>query len=742
MNNKKKQNIAIAMTTVLTVSAILPPVAVHAQEDTSAIVKASMEKKEESNTLSHNAKVNSSSILSMSSRSEGDPFTDWQDAVQAIEDILNTYEFSNETTKQEIYDFLMQEFVFTGKLQGVSIDTFNKTDATINSLGKIEIVYVIYFSNGVVHQESLTFSISRLPKEGEVAINRENFPDDIFRNYIKESFDTNVKDGVLSEDEINAITTIEVFDYKNIKSLKGIKHFTNLQILNCSTTKINELDIRENTNLEYLFCQSTGISELDLSKNLNLIGLYCFDSKISKLDISNNLNLQVLSCSGIGISELDVSNNPNLSFISCLGTGISKLDVSNNPDLEELYCYDTEISGLDVSHNPKLKNLSCYDTPLAWLFIGANNQLTDENFKISDSELTMHIDADTFDITQAYPGIDSSKITILSGAKLNGNIVSGYQAGTPIVYEYNCGIVSSEMAPKKLKVTIELLKNDSMIELVGNLDMVYTGQPVTPTVNKDGSKGEVTFTYEELKDNNWIPYNATPTNAGKYRVQAHLAGDDFYNEADSKKVEFTISQAVNSWTDSLSIKGWTYDEKANSPTATAKFGDVKFSYSDSRDGIYSDKVPTDAGTWYVKATVTGTNNYTGLENVITLVIAPKNIEESDIIISDIKNDKDVDNLVIKDGDKELEKGIDFDVDKKQDGDNITVIITFKGNYNGTISKSYMVETIVPEEKPKDTGSVVTSDINHIGLLATISMVSAGCIAFLTGKKRKKNIKEN
>ena len=37
--------------------------------------------------------------------------------------------------------------------------------------------------------------------------------------------------------------------------------------------------------------------------------------------------------------------------------------------------------------------------------------------------------------------------------------------------------------------------------------------------------------------------------------------------------------------------------------------------SDSEDGEYTDTVPTDAGTWYVKAAVTSSKNYTGLEAV-------------------------------------------------------------------------------------------------------------------------------
>lgn len=75
-----------------------------------------------------------------------------------------------------------------------------------------------------------------------------------------------------------------------------------------------------------------------------------------------------------------------------------------------------------------------------------------------------------------------------------------------------------------------------------------------------------------------------------------------------------ISKAQNTWTEELSITGWTYNEKANAPTANAQFGDVTFTYSSEENGTYTNEVPVNAGTYYVKATVTGTENYTGLES--------------------------------------------------------------------------------------------------------------------------------
>ena len=273
--------------------------------------------------------------------------------------------------------------------------------------------------------------------------------------------------------------------------------------------------------------------------------------------------------------------------------------------------------------------------------------------------------------------------------------------------------------------------------------MEYSGKPVKPIINKSGSEGEITYTYEILKGNTWEVFHGIPTDAGTYTIQAHLAGDDFCGEADSEKMQFTISQATNSWKERPVINGWIYGEQANTPKATAKFGDTVYSYSASKDGPYTYKVPTDAGTWYAKAIVAETGNYTGLEDIIRFTITPKSIEN--IKIPELKNDKDVENLIIKDGEKELKKGIDYVVDKNSDGESTMITITFKGNYKGSIIESYENEKekapdAKHEKKPietKKTKSVETNDNTRVHLFAIMSLLSAGYMATLLGKKKKR-----
>lgn len=758
MNSKKKQTVAVAMATALGASAMMSPVAVHALEEdpATAITQESNQQDSTQEVISQNdTPVSEQGLpayeqpqeLNTDSLSSGKPiiqsranvaFTDYDEARQAIETALADYPVSNATTEQEILDFLRKEFVATGKLKNIYVVVLSKNDADTDSTGTIEIrvapspvVSGTQFPNS---SQFLTFLIiPRLPKTGEVAIDKANFPDDVFRQYVSDNFDT-VKDGVLSLDEISKITGIFVNGETDIKSLKGIEYFTALQALYCNSTGITDLDVSNNTNLLYLYCHNTGISSLDVSNNTFLEDLRCFDT---------------------GITTLDVTNNPHLSKLFCYETKITTLNVSNNTLLTQLYCYSTGITSLDISHNNALTLLSCSYTPLAWLNLGTKD--FSGAFYKTDSNINIHVTDGSFNIADMFEGIDPKKIDVKSvtGAIYNEEtgIISGYALGEPLTYTYDCGTVQGTR--QTLKVTLNLHKSDRTIQITGNLDMTYTGKPiVNPSVNSTGSKGAVTFTYEKKNGSAWEVLSDMPTDAGRYRIQAHLSGDDFNNEAVSEKKEFTITQATNSWKNELTIADWTYGRQSNTPTATAQFGNPMFTYSDSKTGTFTSDVPVNAGTWYVKALVAGTDNYTGLESIHAFTISPKDIKDGNITVSDINNDNDVKKLIVKDNDKELVKGTDYDVETKKDGNKKTVTIAFKGNYAGTIEKAYTVETSQPEkpeqkpqqgnpqEKPKDTGSVKTGDSTQTGLLATLSMLSAGCIAFLAGKKRKKNIKED
>ena len=115
------------------------------------------------------------------------------------------------------------------------------------------------------------------------------------------------------------------------------------------------------------------------------------------------------------------------------------------------------------------------------------------------------------------------------------------------------------------------------------------------------------------------------------------------NEADSATVTVVYSATENKnsneFTQPLAITGWTYGETANTPTAVAKYGTIKYTYSNTADGTYTEEVPTEAGTHYVKATVEETADYSGLEsNAVEFTILPKTINTAITLTAPVKNE--------------------------------------------------------------------------------------------------------
>ena len=119
-----------------------------------------------------------------------------------------------------------------------------------------------------------------------IAIDAMNFPDETFRTYVQENFDTTT-DGFLSKDELEQVTQINVSS-KGITDLTGVEYFTALNELSCYDNSLTELDVRQNTALQTLEVSLNNLSELDVSKNLSLEYLYCSSNNLTKLDVQQN----------------------------------------------------------------------------------------------------------------------------------------------------------------------------------------------------------------------------------------------------------------------------------------------------------------------------------------------------------------------------------------------------------------------------------------------------------------------
>lgn len=152
-----------------------------------------------------------------------------------------------------------------------------------------------------------------------------------------------------------------------------------------------------------------------------------------------------------------------------------------------------------------------------------------------------------------------------------------------------------------------------------NIEKYYTGEAVT-------LQEDEIFLYQEYGDENdtLVPGEDFKIVEGSYENNIDVTtGDKMASvkvEGTGKyigtvQVKFSILRAENEFVGELTCEDYVYDGVAvPNPEAAAKFGTVKYRYAASETGEYTDVVPKSAGIYYVKAYVTETNNYTGLES--------------------------------------------------------------------------------------------------------------------------------
>ena len=99
-------------------------------------------------------------------------------------------------------------------------------------------------------------------------------------------------------------------------------------------------------------------------------------------------------------------------------------------------------------------------------------------------------------------------------------------------------------------------------------------------------------------------------------------GYEWYEGSDDPTFTFTIGQATNQVTSAVTITGWTYGSTKNEPIANFKFGEPTYTYSTAENGTYSGTVPTNVGTYWVKASVVATASYTAAESKVSFTISP------------------------------------------------------------------------------------------------------------------------
>ncbi len=204
-------------------------------------------------------------------------------------------------------------------------------------------------------------------------------PDPAFRAYLADivrMYDSD-RNGKLSAAEASGVTTMSIWENRDIVTLAGINHFTGLTELLCrGCPNLISLDVSGLTSLTYLACNGNKLTSLDVSGLTELTQLYCEENQLTSLDVSGLTKLEWLNCYYNQLTSLDVSDSTTLKGISCFRNQLSSLDVSGFTALESLNCGYNQLTSLDVSGCTALTELSCSTNLLSSLDISDCTRLT------------------------------------------------------------------------------------------------------------------------------------------------------------------------------------------------------------------------------------------------------------------------------------------------------------------------------------------------------------------------------
>ncbi|MDP2069024.1 MAG: hypothetical protein Q8K04_08665, partial [Lutibacter sp.] len=140
---------------------------------------------------------------------------------------------------------------------------------------------------------------------------------------------------------------------KNISSLSGIEHFTNLQYLYCNNNLLTTLNLGDKPNLINLDCGRNALTSIDVSNYPKLINLDIWNNQLLSLDVSQNLQLEALIIFTNKLTSLDISVNSKLKFMNFANNKLVNLNIANGNNINFLRPEWATYS-FDARNNPAL----------------------------------------------------------------------------------------------------------------------------------------------------------------------------------------------------------------------------------------------------------------------------------------------------------------------------------------------------------------------------------------------------
>ena len=582
---------------------------------------------------------------------------------------------------------------------------------------------------------------------------------------------TNVPNGLLSGFEVletvslgKGVTSIADNTFKECTSLKSIELSEGLTSIGNHAfngcTSLAAVHLEKATALKTLgrsaFEGCTALTEIAIPDAVTEIGnnAFCKCSKLIKVDISPNSKLTTIGGGAFVNSEV-----PYFYIPSGVTVGQQAFFFNAEPTNKKI-TYD--LSGWDT----KNLNTSVFGK---WCFSQhwdhTNYREIARTFYLPDDTVVPYLPVGTSSIYTAVDPSDKADRTrnavyaVTNGGTFAKNTdFTADTLATPIKknnkflgwYDNDGTAVSTAPTAGQTYYAKWLKKKPSTIALKNNLELDRTyGYPAV-ALSKDscdvtGSRGDITFVYEQKDGDKWIKVDGVPTKAGTYRVKAILDEDADNASAESDYEEFTINKATPNYDVPQNLEAFEGQTLAKVKLTEGFTWEQPTTTSVGNPGI---------NTFTVKYTPADTDNYKTIEGIEVKLKVHMNW----VALNEVP--------VINAEDKTLTVGDKFDpmdgvtATDKEDGDltnqieiaKNTVDTSKAGLYSVTyevtdkdgasVEKSINVvvkEKTAPPTTVSQDGSAngsKTGDTMPIGMLAVLMLAAAAGIAFCGRKLYK------
>ena len=356
---------------------------------------------------------------------------------------------------------------------------------------------------------------------------------------------------------------------------------------------------------------------------------------------------------------------------------------------------------------------------LLMLTIGAWAEAERVNITATGGQVEYSISGTTCTLTATPNAGNYLTVANLTAVKVISGSVVQAPARRSIDIDENVTITPTNESADPSGVTTYTFDVPTDVNIKFNVTAVF--QARTSIANATINMAETSFTYDgEAKEPavSSVVLGQTTLNAADYEVSysnntdagtatVTVTGKRTYTGTAS--TTFTIAKAT--FTPIVTLESWTYGSAPNSPSVqnNVSNGDVAYSYAVRGTTNFSETVPTAAGEYTVKVTIAATGNYEAAEATADFAIIGKTITDGMVTIEGtsfvFNNAVQVPNVTVTDGD-DLKKNADYEVSYEQVVNEVTtplvsansvvnagdynVVITGKGNYIGTVKKSFKI----------------------------------------------------